>query len=101
MLFGPGDFSHLIGKPGELNHPVVVAARKKVAATARKHGKFAMIPGMLAPKSVLEEEGYQFFNLGADVLGLAEYFQKKIAAFEDQRISTASESLVRTPVPTV
>jgi 4-hydroxy-2-oxoheptanedioate aldolase len=83
LLFGPGDFSHLIGKPGEINHPTVVAARKKVAAAARKYGKFAMVPGMLASKSVLEEEGFQCFNLGADVLGLAEYFQKKVAAFKE------------------
>lgn len=97
LLFGPGDFSHLIGKPGEVNDPVVVAARKKVAATARKHGKFAMIPGLLAPKSVLKEEGYQFFTLGADVLGLAEYFQKKVTAFEDQPIGRTSDYPVRTP----
>ena len=101
LLFGPGDFSHLIGKPGEVNHPVVVAARKKVAAAARKHGKFAMTPGLLAPRSVLEEEGYQCFNLGADVLGLAEYFQRKIAAFDDQRIRTTSEHPIRTPVPAI
>jgi 4-hydroxy-2-oxoheptanedioate aldolase len=91
LLFGPGDFSHLIGKPGELNHPAVVAARKKVGAAARKHGKFAMIPGLLAPRSVLEEEGYQFFNLGADVLGLAEYFRQKIASFGDQATTGIDE----------
>ena len=86
LLFGPGDFSHLIGKPGEVNHPTVVAARKKVGAAAKKYGKFAMVPGMLAPRSVLEEEGFQCFNLGADVLGLAEYFQKKVAAFHEPRV---------------
>jgi len=95
LLFGPGDFSHLIGKPGEINHPTVVAARKKVAATARKHGKFAMIPGLLAPKSVLEEEGYQCFNLGADVLGLAEYFQEKVTAFGKSRVQQTADNANR------
>ena len=97
LLFGPGDFSHLIGKPGEINHPTVVAARKKVAATARKNGKFAMIPGILAARSVLEEEGYQCFNLGADVLGLAEYLQKKVAAFEEPRLRPAPKPAVSAP----
>jgi 4-hydroxy-2-oxoheptanedioate aldolase len=98
LLFGPGDFSHLIGKPGEINHPAVVEARKKVAAVARKHGKFAMIPGLLAPRSVLEEEGYQAFNLGADVLGLAEYFQKKVAAFNELRVKPPVGDGVPEPV---
>ena len=82
LLFGPGDFSHLIGKPGQVNAPEVVAARKRVAAAAKKHGKHMMAPGMMAPRAVLEEEGYRVFTLGADVLGLGEYFKAKLAAFQ-------------------
>ena len=82
LLFGPGDFSHLVGKPGQMDAPEVVAARKRVGAAAIKHGKYAMAPGMMAPWSVLEEEGYGAFTLGADVLGLGEYFRDQIAAFE-------------------
>jgi 4-hydroxy-2-oxoheptanedioate aldolase len=67
LLFGPGDFSHLIGKPGQVNAPEVVAARKRVGAAAIRHGKFAMAPGMMAPRAVLEEEGYGVFTLGADL----------------------------------
>jgi 4-hydroxy-2-oxoheptanedioate aldolase len=82
LLFGPGDFSHLIGKPGQINAPEVVAARKRVGAVARQHGKFVMTPGLLAPRAVLEAEGCRVFNLGADVLGLGEYFKAKATAFE-------------------
>ena len=82
LLFGPGDFSHLIGKPGQVNAPEVVAARQRVGAAARKHGKFVMAPGMMAPRPVLEAEGYRVFTLGADVLGLGEYFKAKLTAFE-------------------
>jgi len=39
LLFGPGDFSHQIGKPGQIDAPEVVAARKRVGAAARKEGK--------------------------------------------------------------
>ncbi len=82
LLFGPGDFSHLLGKPGQITAPEVVAARKRVGAAARKHGKFAMAPGLIAPRGELEAEGYGVFTLGADVLGLGEYFKAKLAAFE-------------------
>jgi 4-hydroxy-2-oxoheptanedioate aldolase len=82
LLFGPGDFSHLIGKAGQLDAPEVVAARKRVAAVAKKHGKHMMAPGMIAPRPVLEAEGFRIFTLGADVLGLGEYFKAKLAAFD-------------------
>jgi 4-hydroxy-2-oxoheptanedioate aldolase len=82
LLFGPGDFSHLIGKAGQIGAPEVVAARKRVGAAARAHGKFVMAPGLMAPRAVLEAEGYRVFNLGADVLGLGEYFKAKLTAFD-------------------
>jgi 4-hydroxy-2-oxoheptanedioate aldolase len=82
LLFGPGDFSHLIGKPGQIDAPEVVAARKRVGAAARKHGKFVMSPGLLAPRRVLEAEGCRVFTLGADVLGLGEYFKARLIAFD-------------------
>jgi 4-hydroxy-2-oxoheptanedioate aldolase len=82
LLFGPGDFSHLIGKAGQVTAPEVVAARKRVGAAAKKNGKFAMAPGLLAPRAVLEAEGYQVMTLGADVLGLAEYFRARMGSFE-------------------
>ena len=83
LLFGPGDFSHLIGKAGQLNAPKVAAARKRVAAAARKHGKFLMAPGFMAPRAELEAEGYRIFNLGADVLGLGDYLKAKVAEFQN------------------
>lgn len=83
LVFGPGDYSHLIGQAGELNAPKVAAARKRVAAAAKKHGKYMMAPGFMAPRRELEAEGYRIFNLGADVLGLGEYLKAKIAAFHN------------------
>ena len=41
-----------------------------------------MAPGLIAPRAELEAEGYGVFTLGADVLGLGEYFRAKLAAFE-------------------
>ncbi|MSU23289.1 MAG: aldolase [Opitutus sp.] len=78
MMFGPGDFSHRVGKPGQLNAPEVVAARKRVAAAACAHGKFAMTAGLIAPFAELVEEGHGVFGIGADVVGLTNYVSERV-----------------------
>lgn len=80
LFYGPGDYSHSIGHSGEMNHPDVVAGFKKVADAARRHGKFAGTVGSPATARQRMEEGYQYLNLGADVVALCNYF-KPIAAF--------------------
>ena len=79
LLFGPGDFSHLIGKAGQIGAPEVVAARKRVAAAALKNGKYLMSPGMIAPRAELEAEGWRILNLGSDVVSLGAAFNKMVA----------------------
>lgn len=81
LLFGAGDFSHLIGKPGRPTDPEVVAARKRVANAARAHGKRVITPGMFEPREALTEEGVSVFTLGADVIGLAGYFRELVSSF--------------------
>lgn len=81
LLFGPGDFSHRIGRAGQIQHPEVGAARQRVAAAARAHGKYLMAPSWIAPRAQLEAEGFRIFNLGADVLGLGEYFHRLAREF--------------------
>ena len=81
LLFGAGDFSHLIGKAGQINSPETTAARKRVAAAARANGKFAMTPGLIAPWETQAAEGYNVFSLGADVVGIGDYFRSKVAEF--------------------
>jgi 4-hydroxy-2-oxoheptanedioate aldolase len=82
FLFGPGDFSCRIGKPGQLHAPEVVAARKRVASAALKHGKHAMAAGPVAPFAQLFDEGHRVFNLGADVIGLSDHFRSRVGGFE-------------------
>jgi len=81
LLFGAGDFSHLSGKPGQVGCPETVAARKRVATAARANGKFAMTPGQIASWEEQAAEGYNVFNLGADVIGIGDYFRSKVADF--------------------
>ncbi|MEO6245038.1 MAG: aldolase/citrate lyase family protein [Opitutaceae bacterium] len=78
LLFGPGDFSHRVGKAGQLDAPEVVAARKRVAAAARKHGKFAMTAGLIAPFADLVAEGHQLFGIGADVVAVSAYVKQRL-----------------------
>ena len=99
ILFGPGDFSHRIGKPGQIDAPEVVAARKRVAAACRKHGKFAMTAGLIAPFSELVAEGYRVIGIGADVVGLAAYVKQRLELVQGHiaALPPASQPPVRSP----
>jgi len=82
MLFGPGDFSHALGRAGQINDPQVVAAERQVVEAALRHGKAAgavASPDNLAAKLEL---GFRFINMGADVLALTEYFGRISRAFQ-------------------
>jgi 4-hydroxy-2-oxoheptanedioate aldolase len=92
LLFGPGDFSHLLGRPGEVNHPEVVAARKRVAAAAVKNGKFAMMPAMLDTRENLEAEGWRAFTVSADVIALGTTFNERVQSFKGAASSVGSTS---------
>jgi hypothetical protein len=46
-----------------------------------------MSPGPMAPRAVLEEEGFDIFNLGADVIGLGGYLQAKMDAFAGEAVA--------------
>lgn len=73
LLFGPGDFSHGIGKPGQWDAPEIADARRRVAEAALAHGKFAGTVGGPDNLAELVEMGYRFVNVGADVIALMAY----------------------------
>jgi 4-hydroxy-2-oxoheptanedioate aldolase len=83
LFFGPGDFSHSIGAPGEWNHPRLLEARRRVAEAAKKHGKFAGIPASLQSMEEMIDLGYQFLALGADVIALHDYTNQMINRFRE------------------
>ncbi len=74
IFFGPADFSQGIGNPVEVFNAETLKARKIVAETARKYGKMAGTVGSSANYKKLEEEGFNFISVGADVVGLCSYF---------------------------
>lgn len=100
LLFGPGDFSHRIGKPGQLHAPEVVAARKRVATAARRFGKFVMASGLSAPVSELVAEGYQVFGIGADVVGLSTFIKHRLSLVHNHSSEVAAPALPANPPPT-
>jgi 4-hydroxy-2-oxoheptanedioate aldolase len=99
ILFGPGDFSHRIGKAGQIDAPEVVAARRRVAAACRDSGKFAMAAGLFAPLPELVAEGFNVFNVGADVVGLGQYVRQRVEFVEGQEkaLVTGATPGVRSP----
>ena len=96
LLFGAGDFSHRIGKLGKATDPEVVAARARVAAAARKNGKWSAAASLFGQKEKLIEEGTQVFTLGADVISLGDSFRGLVSSFnEDAGSKSKSDSVYR------
>ena len=81
IFFGPGDFSQGIGDPGNFSNPKLIDARRRVAQTAVKYGKFAGTVGSPGNIKELHEMGYRFISVGADIVGLVNYFREMAGAF--------------------
>jgi 4-hydroxy-2-oxoheptanedioate aldolase len=93
LFFGPGDFSHGIGAPCQFDDPRIEETCRRVAKVARKHGKFA---GTITDLESLQEKidmGYQFLNVGADVVTLTHDFARIATAF-GQRTAAPAESFL-------
>jgi 4-hydroxy-2-oxoheptanedioate aldolase len=81
LFFGPGDYSHALGVPGQANHPDVQEGFLRVAEACRKHGKFAGAPAPLDGIPRLVEMGFHFVSSGADVLALMDSFGQIVRAY--------------------
>lgn len=85
LFFGPGDFSQGIGAPGKFDHPTLIETRKRVACLAKANGKYAGTVGGTGNLRELQEMGYQFVSIGADVVGLKNYFSDLIKHTDSRR----------------
>jgi len=79
LFFGPGDYSHKIGMPGQLDHEEIHKARQAVLEAARKNGKYVITTGVSLENSL--ESPPQVYITGSDVIALGEYCQKRQNAF--------------------
>ena len=93
LLFGAGDFSHSIGAPGDMNHPLVVEAREKVAKVANKYGKFAGAPGGPDVRQSLIDMGYTFISVGSDVTSLSRCCRELAEAVGIKKSNDPEENL--------
>jgi 4-hydroxy-2-oxoheptanedioate aldolase len=75
LLFGPGDFSHACGIVGQMDHPKIHDARKRVVEACKKHGKYASTVASIDQIPEYLAMGFNFLNVGADVLALMAYFR--------------------------
>lgn len=87
FLFGPGDFSHRIGKAGQLSAPEVATARRRVAEAARANGKFAMTSGIFLPMEEMVAEGINVFNIVSEASALRESLTAKLASVRTTALS--------------
>lgn len=71
IFFGPGDFSVLAGIPGQMRHPLIVDAQKRVARAVAACGKRWGMPGLGVDhvKCILEL-GATFVAAGTDIVML-------------------------------
>ena len=86
IFFGPADFSQGIGAPNS-SDPRIDEARRLIAATARKYGKFAGTVGGTGNFDALVEMGYTFISVGADVVALSKYYKDIVANISDRKIT--------------
>lgn len=83
LFFGPGDYSVALGIPGQLDHPDIENARRRVAEVARKNDKIAATVCSLPNIGTYADMGYNFLSVGADVVALINYADAAMAAFGD------------------
>jgi len=91
IFFGPADFSQGAGIPCEFDHPFIEETRRLIAKTARKYGKFAGTVGGTDNFSKLVAMGYNFINLGADVIALSAYFKNIVSECNNKKAATLEE----------
>ncbi len=94
LFFGAADFSQGIGTPAKWDNPKIAETRKRVAEVARKYNKFAGTPGRVTNFDELAEMGYQFISVGADVVGVGEYFKRIVADIKGTKAG-GSESIYK------
>ena len=82
LFFGPADYAHSLGIPTDLNNERVLAARRKVAETALKYGKYAGTVGSTGNVRDLYELGFRYVNLTADVAVLGRAFKETMAEYQ-------------------
>lgn len=73
VMIGPYDISGSLGVPGQINHPKVRDAAKRVVEACKRHGKSCCTQvSQVTPEAVQDvfDQGYTFVILGSDLFVL-------------------------------
>jgi len=97
LMFGPGDYAHLIGKPGDIACREVDAARREIEAAALAHGKRCVAVAVSGTMEDLLNRGYSLVHTGADVVSLAQGVQAAIEPFSSTTTLNTTDSLYAQP----
>lgn len=81
LFFGPADFAHSLGIPTEMGDERVANARRKVAETALKYGKYAGTVGNTGNIKELYDMGFRYVNITADVALLGKRMKEVMEAY--------------------
>jgi 4-hydroxy-2-oxoheptanedioate aldolase len=97
LLFGPGDYAHRIGQVGDIRHPEVCAARRRVEEAAKRHGKMGFAVGADGNAGDLLAAGYTVTCCGGDVTALYQVFRDAVAGLAPEKNPYGNgEEFVRT-----
>jgi 2-keto-3-deoxy-L-rhamnonate aldolase RhmA len=94
LFIGTSDLSFSLGLRGEQNHPKLDQAVARIAASAKKHGKFLGRPALM-PEQIkrFQKQGFQFFMCGADLDLMAAGATQLLKPFGKARLATFSGGL--------
>lgn len=87
IFFGPGDFSHSLGWPLQLDHPKLIETQKRIGELAMKHGKYAGTVGSVDTVEALIDQGFRLISIGADVIGINQYCNELYNKLANKNIS--------------
>ncbi len=81
VMLGPGDFSAHCGIPGQLSHPMMLAATRRIAAAAQNAGKHWGMP-VAGPEQARHaiDQGARFIASGADIV----YVKRGLESLQSQ-----------------
>lgn len=76
LFFGPVDFSHSLGVPGQIDHPKVIETITRLMSVAREHGKaIGVFANDVQRARFWMDRGAQFIAFGVDINIIFKAFQ--------------------------
>lgn len=89
VFFGPGDYSALSGRPGEVQHPETLKAAETVAKAALAAGKiYGTLVFDMNHARIMKEMGAQLLVHGADMVLLKQAYTSLLASYAPMRSSS-------------